>query len=440
MLAAFRAGVAGVRSSIRSYAHSTFSSLKVRNYRLYFIGQGVSLCGTFMQALAQSWLVLTLTGSLAAVGIVSALQFGPVLVLGPYGGIMADRFSKRKLLIGTQSAQGALALLLGVLVVTHAVTLWMVYAVAGALGVINALDNPTRQTFMHEMVGRDLVGNAVTLSSTELNLSRIIGPMLAGVLIATLGIGMCFMINAASFAAVLACLAMMRDGELQKTAPAPRAKGQLREGLRYVRRTPVLRDALIMIGVVGTLTYEFQVTLVGIASLTFHANADTYALLISAMSVGAIVGGLVIANRRGASMKALSLAGVGFGAATIAVACSPTLLLAALGMAIVGVFSICFTTLSNTILQLNAAPRMRGRVMSLWSAAFLGSSVIGAPAVGWIGDRLSPEWGLAVGGIAALGAGAYGLMAMKRHPEIRLAEQPVPLPSAPAEDAEPRYA
>jgi MFS family permease len=399
----------------RDYVRRTFSSLQIRNYRLYFIGQGISLSGTFMQGLAQAWLVLTLTKSATAVGIVSALQFGPVLLLASYGGILADRFSKRRLLFLTQSLSAVLALVLWMLVATHSVQLWMVYAIAATLGVVNAMDNPARQTFVHEMVGGDQIQNAVTLNATELNLSRVIGPAIAGILIATVGMALCFLINAASFVAVLVCLAMMRAAELHRSHPVARGKGQLREGFRYVWNKPVLRDGLVMMALIGTFTFEFQVSLSVLARNTFAAGEIGYSMLTCAMGVGAVAGGLVIAGLRKPGLRRLVAAALAFGATVAVVAVSPTLWLAVAAMAAVGACSIAFTSLSNTILQVNTSPRMRGRVMSLWSMAFLGSTVIGAPIVGWVADRFSPQWGLGVGAVAALAAGVYGLVVLPRH-------------------------
>lgn len=395
---------------VSEYARRTFSSLGVRNYRLYFLGQAVSLTGTFMQGLANGWLVLTLTESAAAVGIVSALQFGPLLFLGPWGGILADRFPKRRLLFITQGASGALALLLWGLVVTGSVRLWMVYAVAGVLGLVNSLDNPVRQTFVYELVGPEQVGNAVTLHSMALNASRIVGPAIAGALIATAGMATCFLVNGVSYAAVLVSLLLMRSSELVRAEPAKRAKGQLRAGFSYVLRTPILRDVLIMTGLVGMLTFEFQVTTAILARRTFGTGAGGYSLLTSAMGIGAVVGGLAIAGLRRPVKRSIILAALAFGATSALVAVSRTLPVAAVAMALVGAASVAFTSISNTLLQLNASPRMRGRVMSLWSTAYVGSTVIGAPFVGWVGDRYSPQWALAIGAVAALAAGAYGLL------------------------------
>jgi MFS family permease len=411
-------------SKVRDYFSRTFSSLRTRNYRLYFIGQGISMTGTFMQGVAQPWLVYTLTGSATAVGAVSALQFGPVLLLGPYGGILADRFSKRRLMFITQAAAGLLALTMWALVVTHLVQLWMVFAIAGVLGIVNSLDNPARQTFVYELVGRGGVGNAVTLNSTELNLSRVIGPAIAGILIATTGVASCFLINAVSFGAVLVSLWMMRPGELVRAKLVPKAKGQLREGFRYVARTPILRDALVMMLLIGTLTFEFQVSLLALAHRTFSAGAVGYSMLTAGMGIGAVAGGLVLAGLHRPGKRMLIGGALAFGATTALVAVSPSIAFAVAGMVLVGASSIAFTSVTNTTLQLNSDPSMRGRVMSLWSTAFLGSTVIGAPAIGWVADRFSPQWALAIGALAAVAAGVYGLLDVGRR-----AGGEAPLPS-----------
>ncbi len=394
---------------------STFSSLHIRNYRLYFIGQGISLSGTWMQSIGQAWLVLTLTGSGTALGLVTALQFLPVLLLAPAAGVIADRFSKRRILFITQSVAATLALALAVLVATGAIRLWMIYILAISYGLTNTVDNPTRQSFVLELVGRDALRNAVTLNSTEINLTRVIGPAIAGVLIAGIGFAPCFFINSASFMAVLVCLFLMRGDELHRTDPIKRLKGQLRQGFRYVRRTPLLRDVLIMMGIIGTLTYEFQVTLPLIAKFTFHGSANAYAILTSAMGIGAVLGGLATAGRRRRSPFGIASAALAFGAAILLAAMSPTLPLAVAAMVAVGACSISFTSLSNATLQLESAPQMRSRVMSLWTVAFLGSTPVGSPVIGWIGEYSSPRWAMAAGGLAALTAAAYGFLALRRH-------------------------
>jgi MFS family permease len=404
--------------------------LKVRNYRLFFVGQGISLTGTWMQGVAQSWLVLKLTNSGSALGLVIALQFLPVLLFAPYGGVLADRFSKRRLLFITQSSAGALALTLGTLVATDVIRLWMVYVLAFLLGMVNSIDNPTRQSFVHELVGSETLRNAVTLNSLEVNLSRVIGPAMAGVLIATVGLAPCFILNGLSYFVVLWCLWRMSGSELHRTALVTAARGQIREGFAYIRRNPLIFDVLVMMAIVGTLTYEFQVTLPLLAKFTFHGDASSYAMLTSATGVGAVIGGLLTAGRKSASVRGLTLAATGFGVTVIAVSLSPSLPWALLGMAAVGVFSITFTSLNNTILQIESAPDMRGRVMSLWSVAFLGSTLVGAPIIGWIGENIEPRWAIATGGMAALVAAGVGLHATRSGryttlPELQIEEPPM---------------
>ena len=402
--------------SIKKHARRTFSSLKVRNYRLYFIGQTISLCGTWMQSIAQALLVLRLTNNSGiALGLVVALQQLPVLFLAPYGGLLADRFSKRRLLYVTQSIAGLLAFVLGALVLLGAVQLWMVFVIAGCLGTVNALDNPTRQTFVHEMVGRSQLGNAVTLNSIIVNLSRVIGPAIAVVIVAQVGLAPCFIINGASFAAVLYCLFIM-DGSLLHKAERVRAgKGQLREGFAYAWNTPLLRDVLLMMAFVGTLTYEFMVSLPLLGKVTFAGGEAAVGILTCAMGVGAVFGGLVTAGRRTSTMRTLTLGSLGFGGSMVLLSFAPSLATGAIALGAVGFFSVWFTSLTNTILQLSSAPRMRGRIMALWSMGFLGSTVVGAPIIGWVCQFAGPRWGLAVGAVAALVAGGIGLRGMRAH-------------------------
>jgi len=406
--------LAHITYSLRQFSRDTFSSLRIRNYRLYYIGQIISTSGTFMQSIAQSWLVLKLTNSGAALGVVTALQYGPILFLGPYGGVIADRFPKRKILYVTQSAAGFLALILGILVATGQATLWMVYFLAFCLGLINAFDNPTRQTFIIEMVGEDQLRNAVTLFSSLVNISRVIGPAIAGVLIVAVGLAPCFILNGISYAAVVIMLALMRASEMHVTPPLPRARGQLRDGFRYVVSTPVLGDVLVMLAIVGTFTFEFQVTLPIMAQFTFNGNASSYAFLTAAMGLGAGIGGIFIASLKNAVPYKMVGAALLFGLAVLGAALMPTLALSGLVMVLVGVSSIYFTSLGNSILQLGSSPQMRGRVMSFWSIAFLGSTTIGGPLVGWFAQTAGPRWGLALGGIAALVAAAFGALTLRK--------------------------
>lgn len=385
----------------------TFSSLAVRNYRIYFAGQAISVSGTWMQAVAQAWLVLELTGSGTAIGFVTALQFLPILILGPQGGVLADRFDKRRLLMVTQASAAVLAATLGFLVVAGLVELWMVYVLAAALGIVNSIDNPTRQTFVHEMVGRDGLTNAVSLYSVLVNVARVVGPAVAGALIVTVGIGVCFLVNAGSYVAVIVALTAMRSNELQVAPPQPRRRGQLAEGVRYVLATPALLLPLVLMAVTGTFAYEYRVTLPLFARFTFGGDAGTFAAMTATMGLGAIVGGLFTAARRSVSHRTLVRTAALFGFAQFATALAPVLPVALLGLALVGATSIGFLAMGNSTVQLNAAPEMRGRVMGLWAVAFLGSTPIGGPIVGWIGEFVDPRAALGIGGLATVLVAAF---------------------------------
>jgi MFS family permease len=402
-----------ILTALKRFGRETFTSFEVRNYRLYYIGQIISTSGTFMQTVAQAWLVLKISNSGTALGIVSALQYIPILIFGTLGGVVADRFPKRNVLYFTQTASGILALILGLLVAFDQVSLWMVYILAFLLGWVNVFDNPARQTFVVEMVGEDKLRNAVTLFSSLVNLSRVIGPSIAAALIALVGIAPCFIINGISYVAVVIMLARMHPGELRTSPPLPRSKGQLQAGIRYVFTTPILRDTLVMLFIVGCLTYEFQVSLPLLATFTFHGDASSYAFLTSAFGVGAVVGGLAIASQRKNTPSLLVLAAFLFGAGVLTAAFMPTLFLSGLALVLAGVFSIFFTSLGNTVLQLRSSPEMRGRVMSFWSIAFLGSTTIGGPVVGWFAEVAGARWGLALGGIAALTAALIGVINLR---------------------------
>jgi MFS family permease len=393
-----------------------FAALAVPNFRLFLAGQAISLTGTWMQVVAQSWLVLQLTGSGTILGLVAAAQFLPVLLLGAYGGLVADRVDKRRLLLGTQTALGLLALVLGLLTVTHVVRLWMVFVLAVALGTVNAVDQPGRQAFVPEMVGRDRLQNAVSLNSVLTNASRAVGPAVAGVLIATAGVGVCFLANAASFAAVLVALARIRTGALHPAPPAGRQAGQLRQGLRYVRGTAGLLVPLLMMALVGTLAYEFQVALPLLARVTLHGGASTYGFLTAAMGAGAVAGGLVVAGLGRAGLLPFTAAAAGFGAAILASALVPSLPGELAALAVTGFFSTAFMATGNTTLQLTADPQFRGRVMALWSVTFTGSTPVGGPIIGVIADRLGPRYGLGLGAVACLAAAVIGVLALGRMP------------------------
>ena len=388
---------------VREAGRRTFRAISVRNYRLYFTGQVISVSGTWMQTVAQAYLILfALHGTGLDVAAATSLQFLPLLLLGPFGGLVADRLDKRKVLYATQGAAGILALVLGVLVATHSVALWEVFVLAAGLGFVNLFDNPARQTFVSEMVGLELLPNAVSLNSVLMNSARVIGPAIGGVLILTVGVGTCFFINAASFAAVIVALAMMRAHELYERPHVERAKGQVREGLRYAWATADLRVTLVSMAIVGVFAFNFTVTLPLLAKFTFHGGASLYSWFMVAMGAGAVVGGLVTAFRSQPSTRLLAGIGVVFGATILAVALSPTHVVALVLLVPMGAASIAFIATNNATLQLRAEPTMRGRVMSLNAIAFLGSTPIGAPLLGYLSDVTNPRLALGVGGVATL--------------------------------------
>ncbi|MDR3557732.1 MAG: MFS transporter [Syntrophobacteraceae bacterium] len=391
---------------IRQYGKDAFASLKIYNYRLFFLGQMISLSGTWMQTVAQSWLVLELSASGMALGALAAFQFLPVLLFGAWGGVLADRFSKRKILYFTQSVSAVLAILLGALVAARLIQVWMVYLLALGLGLTNAIDNPARQTFVFEMVGKDYVKNAVSLNGILFNTARIIGPAVGGILIAAVGLAPCFFLNGASFVAVLLALFLMETKSLFPAPVAEKSKGQLQEGLRYVKSVPILRDTILMMAIIGTLTYEYTVSLPLIAKFTFSGNGSTYAELTVAMGLGSILGGLVVAGQKKLNERMLIASAFFLGLSTLFASLMPSFSLTLAGICLVGYFSTNFIPRGNALLQLNSEPGMRGRVLSLWAIAFLGSTPIGGPVVGWIGEFAGPRWSLAIGGVAAILAAA----------------------------------
>jgi MFS family permease len=401
------------KSIIRSISAETFNSLSVRNYRLYYIGQIVSTSGTFMQTVAQGWLVLQLTNSGTALGIVSALQYLPLLILGPWGGVIADRYNKRQILFFTQSFAGLLALALGALVVSGLIQLWMIYILAFCLGLNSVIDNPTRLTFYIELVGPERLRNAVTLYSTLVNVSRVIGPATAAGLIAGVGIGACFLINGVSYFAVVLTLAMMNKSDISVSQPIPRGKGQLLEGIKYIISTPVIGYPLLVMAILGTFTYEFQVTLPLMAKNVLHSGAGGYAYLTAAMGLGASVGGLYFAGQKRGSPSRIGPAAFLFGLAVLAVSLMPDLHLAGIAMAVVGFCSINYSTLGSTTLQLESSPEMRGRVMSFWSSSFLGMTTIGGPIIGAFAELAGARASLALGGSAAIFAAGIAMVKLK---------------------------
>jgi MFS family permease len=390
------------------------SSLHQRNYRLFFFGQLVSVAGTWMQSVAQSFLVLDLTHSGTQLGLTSAARFLPMFLFGPIGGVFADRMDRKRVLYVTQTLSGLLAGVFAVTVGTHSIRLWIVYLLALALGFVNVFDNPARQSFISEMVSAKDLPNAVTLNSVAMNMARVFGAALGGVIAAAIGLALCFTCNALSFGAVLVSLAAMRGSEMFPAKRVSRQKRQVRQGLRYVRSTPELFIPLLMIAVIGTLAWEFQVSLPLMASQVFHGGAGSYGVMASIMGGGAVVGGLISAARSRPRARALCLAAIGWGIAILAAAVAPSMPLELAALVFVGYGSITFNSLAKTTLQLAAKPEMRGRVMALWALAWLGSTPIGGPIIGWAGQAIGARWALVIGGLATLGCGILALPALTR--------------------------
>ena len=395
-------------NAVATFKSRTFAALKVRNFRLYFVGQLISISGTWMQMVAQGWLVLQLTNSSVALGTAVALQYLPTLLAGSYGGLIADRYDKRRILYFTQSSAGVLALLLGVLVSLGHVNLTEVYVIASGLGIVNLFDTPARQAFVQQMVGRDLIANAVSLNSVLMNSGRLVGPAIATGVIAALGTAACFYANAGSFVAVLVALWMMRARDFLPMRVVAREKGQLRLGLRYAMETPLLRDVLIVVTVLGTFAYNFTVTLPLLARLTFHEHTATqYGLLMGAMGLGAIMGGLFVAHRSRPTLSLLAGLALGFGVFMNLTAFAPSIHLAQLALIPTGAFSIAMMSTANALMQLNSTEHMRGRIMSLYSIAFLGTTPIGAPLMGVIAAASNARVAIMVGAVLALVTGVW---------------------------------
>ena len=382
----------------------SFNSLEVPNYRRYFAGQLISLSGTWMQTVAAVWVILSLTGSGLAVGLTTALQFLPMLLIGAWGGLLADRIPKRRLLITTQALMAIPALGLFAVTATGMVTPWMVYLAVFAMGAVNAVDNPTRQSFVIEMVGPDRVVNAVSLNSVIVQAARILGPALAGILIATVGVVPCFAINALTFLAMILALWRMDPSRLQAAPPAASEKGAIRAGLRYVLATPELMVPLALMALVGTLGFNFQVVLPLLAKFSFESGAMTYATLVSAMAVGSIAGALVNGHRGRTGSRLIAGGALAFGVAALLSAAMPSLALEVPALMLLGGAAVTFAATINSTLQLAVAPEMRGRVMALYSVVFLGSTPIGAPLAGWLAQSYDPRVALLLAGVSGLTA------------------------------------
>ncbi len=401
-------------------AGGTFRSLRVRNFRLFVIGQLLSGTGTWMQSVAAPWLVLQLTHSGVALGFDAALQFLPILLFGAWGGVFADRFDNRRLLIWTQVAFAVPALTLWILVGTGIVQVWMVYVASFVSGCVTAVDMPTRQSFYLDMVGRDQLTNAMSLNTATFTAARIVGPAIAGVLIAVIGVGPIFLINAISYLAVVWALTAMDPGKLEHRERLERKPGQIREGIRYVWHTPELRLPMLVMAVVFLFAYNFPVLLPLLARRTFHGGAGTYGTMLALFGVGSLVGSLTMASRATTpNTPRLALFAVAFGATTLAIGLAPTLPVAWVVMLLAGAAGIAFAIVGNSTMQLTSSAEMRGRVMALYTVVFLGSTPIGGPIFGWIGQHLGPRAGLVLGGAVAAITGLVALAAISGRLPVR---------------------
>jgi MFS family permease len=388
-----------IPARLRGAGSNTFRSLRTRNYRLYFTGQLISICGTWMQTIAQALLVLDLShnNGLAA-GTVIAIQFTPTLFLGALAGVVADRFDKRKLMMLTQVLMAFNAVVLAVLTLTDHVSLTVVYAIVLANGLVTVLDMPLRQSFVSEMVNDEDLANAVALNSAVFNGARIIGPAIAaGVLLFT-GKGVCFLINAVSYFAVIICLSLMRVHELNPPMRAPRAKGQVREGIRYTWSQRQVRYTVLLVGLYGTVAFSFNVTLPLMARLVFH-DEKTFSTMTIAMGIGSLIGALITAARKAPSARVLLIAATGFAVANIGAAASPSVGVMLPLLLLMGVCSITFLSTANALVQLSASPMMRGRVMALYSMVLLSGTPAGNLIAGWLANSVGPRWAVAFSGI-----------------------------------------
>ncbi len=409
---------------MRVAAHDTFRSFDSRNFRLFFGGQIVSQAGTWMQSVAIVWVVLDLTGSGFALGLVTAAEFLPILLLGAWAGVVADRVDHHRMMLATQTAFLALATTLAVLVLTGHATVPGLFALSLVFGTINAFDNPVRRSLVTELVPQAHVPNAVGLNSALMTGSRVVGPALAGVLIAGPGAGVAFALNAVTYLAVLAALVRMDRSRFRPSPRVARARGQLRDGLRYVRRTAELRLPLVLLAVVGMFAFNYQVTLPLLAERTFGGTATTFTLLFATMSLGSVAGALLVARKTDLGLGFLVRAGAGLAVSTTALALAPTLPLALLAALAVGFTNVEIISGANAVVQLRAAAAMRGRVLALLSVVFLGSTPIGSPIVGWIAQEVGPRAALAVGAVATALVVAWIAHAARRAEDTTVADEP----------------
>src|SRR4051794_17010633 len=394
----------------RSFASSrTFTALKYRNYRLFATGSLLSNIGTWLQRVAQDWLVLVLTGSAGALGITTGLQFLPTLLFSPFAGVLADRYAKRLLLNWTQSIMGVTALVMGVMAVTHTINVWHVYVLTFIFGTASALDVPARQAFVNEMVDRPRLANAVGLNSASFNLARMIGPALAGVLIALMGSGVAatgwvIILNGISYGAVVISLMLMRQSEMRPTTPIGRAKGQLRDGLRYVRSRPDIILILAIVFCAGTFGFNFQMTTALMATEVFGKGAGEYGLLGSILAIGSLAGSLIAARRARPRQAIIIACAIAFGIVEILSGLAPSYFWFAVSLPVCGITSLLMIATANAFMQMTVSAQMRGRVMALFMCIFMGGTPLGAPILGWVAEQWGARWTL-IGGGALTAAG-----------------------------------
>ena len=409
---------------LRRATGRTFAALQVRNFRLYFVGQLISISGTWLQSFAQGFLVVQiLRASAIDLGITIALPFLPMLLFGPLGGVVVDRSNKRHILYATQTAAGLLALTLGVLVSTHHVSLTAIWVVGALLGVVNLFDNPARQSFVQEMVGRELIPNAVSLNSAMINLGRVLGPAIGAALL-FVGIAACFYVNAASFLALLVALALMRTDEITRIRTVVRAKGQVRAGLRYAWDDHELREVLASVVLVGLLAFNFTVTLPLFALSVLHGSSGAYSVITCSMGLGGLLGGLYVAHRARPTRRLLAVLALAFGLLMAALALAPTVAVACLAIVPMGAASLAFVSTANASLQLHSKEEMRGRVMSLYAMGFLGTTPVGAVLAGLIAEATDARVAIAVGAAANLLASAYLVTTARARAASRIAAAP----------------
>jgi MFS family permease len=407
---------------LRIAGHETFRSFASRNFRLFFGGQLISQAGTWMQSVAIIWLVLDLTGSGIALGLVTAAEFLPILVLGAWSGVIADRMDRHRVMISTQAAFLALATTLSVLTLTDRITVGALFGLSLAFGIINAFDNPSRRALVVELVPESDVPNAVGLNSALMTASRVVGPALAGLLIAGPGAGVCFVVNAVTYVVVILALLRMNRAQFRSSPRVAKARGQLREGLRYVWRTPELRLPLILMAVVGTMAFNYQVTLPLLAERTFHGTASTFTMLFATLSLGSVAGALVVARRASVGLGFLVRSGGALAASTLALAAAPALPLAVLASLAVGFCNVLMISGANALVQLQAAPPMRGRVLALLTVVFLGSTPIGSPIIGAVAQLTDVRVALLLGSVGTGLATAWTarqVRALRQAPEPR---------------------